>query len=700
MFVDFLSVTQRPFCDGQVPRSPDEETSFKRALATMHDMYFLSDRIIHLDLSPDVIEGQDTVYSAGVEALCGRKFFEFKNAVYLAPVDAAEDAEVIPQSSISVESTASKSSFRSFMSHRRSRNSTISLSDRVVGCGDQVVSVDAKDVKSLTQLTALLASASESAEVKLIRYPFGRPNAIPSNERGWIFLERFITMVKCAMVDPDVAADIVISNSQELKESILRGSERLRQASADERPQEALRKVFASFVSELARKQFSAASADGDQMGIASGGLSEDASVVCAIMTEFIAHLSTSWQADTAKQQRRAAKVARALGALTINEARDYLFTWDAFSPPYQERLAAAKSASRWPGVLLITLPLLPAVASMAFPYAPASDSWEKQGAFFGVLIVACACMYYIFPIFLLSVLGVVRTRKINIMLVAWLFLAGATASATDFVGAVIFQVFPLPLQLIIGAIAGFSQVVWLWWVLPAELRRDPAFRWRFLLVCMAFTLYMIVFACAFLLLNAVLARARPLLQIALTVVYLVGKLMWERFGIFLSKHLGADIMPIFIYTGSVSYETNFCVALAGGVHPGAFAMILGIDAVENIFHLVSMARNPSPKVQQFIMAQTLLREFVEVLVPAQFLLLLTVLRHIQPRYNNLVCSLSDEAFRSLQLVLAMDVAVEAVVFLLVQVVLLYKGLALLFHMVAALPHGYGFILDLCLAAV
>ncbi|CAE8632695.1 unnamed protein product [Polarella glacialis] len=283
--------------------------------------------------------------------------------------------------------------------------------------------------------------------------------------------------------------------------------------------------------------------------------------------------------------------------------------------------------------------------------------------------------MFYMFPVLLLSMLGVVRTRKINIMLVAWAFLAGATASATDFVGAVIFQVFPLPLQLMIGTNAGTCQMVWLWWVLPAELRRDPAFRWRLLFACMAFAMSMGVFAYGFLLLNAVLARARPLLQIALTVVYLVGKLMYERFGIFLSKRLGADIMPSLIYIGSVSYEMNLCVALAGGVHPGAFAMLLGIDAVENIFHLVSIVRNPSPKAQQFIMAHTLLREFVELLVPAQFLLLLTVLRHIRPRYNDLVCSLSDEAFRSLQLALAMDVAVEAVVCLLVQVVLLYKGL-------------------------
>ncbi|CAE8645589.1 unnamed protein product, partial [Polarella glacialis] len=553
-------------------------------------------------------------------------------------------------------------------------NSTGSLSDRGVGCGDQVVSVDAEDVKSLTQLTALLASASESAEVKLIRYPFGRPNTIPSNERGWIFLERFITMVKCAMVDPEAAADIVISNSEELKESILRGSERLRQAAADERPQEALRKVFESFVSELAQKQFSAASADGDQMGIASGGLSEDASVVCAIMTEFITHLSASWQADAAKQQRRAAKVARALGALTINEARDYLFTWDAFSPPYQERLAAAESAAPWPAVLLATLPLLPALAFMAFPYAPASDSWEKQGAFFSAVIAFGALMFYLFPVFLLSLLGVVPTRKINIMSVAWAFLAGATASAMGFVLAVIFQVFPLPLQLMIGGAGGGCQIVWLWWVLPAELRRDPAFRWRLLFACMALAMAFSVFACGFLLLNVVLARARPLQQIALTVVYLVGKLMFERFGIFLSKRLGADIMPIFIYMGSTCYEMSLCVALAGGVHPGAFAMLLGIDAVENIFHLVIMVRNPSPKVQQFIMAHTLLREFVEVLVPAQFLLLLTVLRHIQPSYSNLVGSLSDEAFRSLQFTLAMDVVVEVVVCLLVQVVLLYKG--------------------------
>merc|ERR1712232_518380 len=56
------------------------------------------------------------------------------------------------------------------------------------------------------------------------------------------------------------------------------------------------------------------------------------------------------------------------------------------------------------------------------------------------------------------------------------------------------------------------------------------------------------------------------------------------------------------------------------------------------------------------------IREFVELSAPLQFLIQFVVMRWTQPRYNSLVCSLSDDEFRTALLYLGTDIAVEAFV--------------------------------------
>ena len=49
------------------------------------------------------------------------------------------------------------------------------------------------------------------------RSPFGLRNTIPSDDRGWIFLERFTTMVRCAMLPPEAFDSVVFSNSKAVR---------------------------------------------------------------------------------------------------------------------------------------------------------------------------------------------------------------------------------------------------------------------------------------------------------------------------------------------------------------------------------------------------------------------------------------------------------------------------------------------------
>lgn len=71
---------------------------------------------------------------------------------------------------------------------------------------DLVVSVDGRPVHTLDALQEVLlwsiSSTGNSGKsvVRMRRAPFGLRNQVPSAKRGWVYLERFITMVKMAMV--------------------------------------------------------------------------------------------------------------------------------------------------------------------------------------------------------------------------------------------------------------------------------------------------------------------------------------------------------------------------------------------------------------------------------------------------------------------------------------------------------------------
>ena len=74
---------------------------------------------------------------------------------------------------------------------------------------DRIVAIQNHEVEGLEHFQRVLGELRSKlrletdCKVKLHRYPFGNINKIHADDRGWIFLERFITMVKCAMLEPD-----------------------------------------------------------------------------------------------------------------------------------------------------------------------------------------------------------------------------------------------------------------------------------------------------------------------------------------------------------------------------------------------------------------------------------------------------------------------------------------------------------------
>eukprot|EP00931_Biecheleriopsis_adriatica_P115831 TRINITY_DN91584_c0_g1_i1.p1 TRINITY_DN91584_c0_g1~~TRINITY_DN91584_c0_g1_i1.p1 ORF type:complete len:600 (+),score=104.83 TRINITY_DN91584_c0_g1_i1:29-1828(+) len=194
VFFDYLCMTQRPFMDGQAPRTAKQEKNFRIALKAMPMVYLYSDAIIALDAVPN-------------HTSC-----DSKSDVY----------------------------------------------------GPRATS---------------------------------RPS-----ERGWIYLERFIAMIKVAMTgagfdrDLNATSGVIFSDSPVLLTEILQRGEKLRVAALAGKQQ--LKNALRDHVLELEHKTFSATSVDKQTntggAGGSSGNLS-DKQVVQAIMQDMVRELREHW---------------------------------------------------------------------------------------------------------------------------------------------------------------------------------------------------------------------------------------------------------------------------------------------------------------------------------------------------------------------------------------------------------------------
>ena len=74
-----------------------------------------------------------------------------------------------------------------------------------------VCEIDGQPIEDITDVPP------REATVRYLKRPFGHINLIPADERGWLFLERFITMLKAAMISFEAFDDVVFTNSQETR---------------------------------------------------------------------------------------------------------------------------------------------------------------------------------------------------------------------------------------------------------------------------------------------------------------------------------------------------------------------------------------------------------------------------------------------------------------------------------------------------
>ncbi len=146
--------------------------------------------------------------------------------------------------------------------------------DCIVKCDDEFVyNVDElKDFESLHV-------------VSYLKRPFGRPNTIINDDRGWLFLERITIAIKAATAGAHRFDDIVLSNDEKLRTQVYKWMRMLLRAAKEKSE---LRRTLERFDGILKTKRFS---------------FQSDQDRVKDLMTELVENFAENWQEEIVKQE-------------------------------------------------------------------------------------------------------------------------------------------------------------------------------------------------------------------------------------------------------------------------------------------------------------------------------------------------------------------------------------------------------------
>ena len=299
VFFDFLASPQRP-------RTKEEDKVFAVAMDRMNSMYVYADVIVFLEMKLPRIDM--TLRFAKVDLqLYG--FFDFVDTVQ-------------------VSETKSKYGPQQF---------------------DCIQSCDSVKVENATQLN----TQSGIHTLTYLHRPFGRPNTIVNDDRGWLFLERITIAIKAAAADKSLFDDIVVSNSKKLRTRIFLWTEQLRKSAQKQKKKKgALRDVLNEFDKELKTKKFS---------------VSSDEDVVRDLMTKLINQFASDWKGEVDKQVSMSKR------------AREILLRWGSFSEDYVERAEllcdlpkekiVTNRVSLWMLIVAVAI-MAPAISVVPFTFA------------------------------------------------------------------------------------------------------------------------------------------------------------------------------------------------------------------------------------------------------------------------------------------------------------------------------------------
>ena len=165
----------------------------------------------------------------------------------------------------------------------------------------------------------VLKSTTKEIQLSYLKRPFGRPNRIPADVRGWLYAERFTIAVKVATAGEHRFDDIVWSNNELLRTQIYKWTRQLlRAAMKDE-----IEKVLYSFKMRLDDKQFTRP---------------DDQKLVDELVERLVKTFSSQWKEETERQTSMSVR------------AREILMRWGEFSSGYVKEARLLKQENEESG--------------------------------------------------------------------------------------------------------------------------------------------------------------------------------------------------------------------------------------------------------------------------------------------------------------------------------------------------------------
>eukprot|EP00940_MAST-03C_sp_MAST-3C-sp2_P003174 g3174.t1 len=559
---------------------------------------------------------------------------------------------------------------------------------------------------------AHFAASSIPIQVTYERFPYGMKNSVPENDRGWLFLERITTAVKCAASEKDRFDEVVLCNDESVRDEIYRWTEQLR---ASSKTPKRLRTALESFRDMLKRKKFFVAS---------------DAAIVSTMMDSLVRKFIGSWNEEVSKQ-RSIAKRARRL-----------LLRWGEFTDAYIDRTGmcaprSAHSTCESVARLLCIVAAAPlAAAPMILPFVPGPQA-SDAGWWFVLYFGGLAC---IVPVVCVSVFNYTFAR---IPFECLRFALGYVAYYSVFIVLAVAQwfvfenIFPFYLLVsVLSMIAVFNIILGIkfipirnertgmvqkwnlgsWINLDAASRFSPVARMRVKRAVTSMVASM-VFLVAYPVIGGIFFNAGVVVQACMIPLFYMLRSGYEIFAdTTTAELLGSDIIPVVASLGTTFHEVCLSFMITNVKHWIVFVVLILADVVENLYCLVSLwlttrskdskkrtEKNKGEALQKrqrtrrrssihmrqlmesldddctkrngtalFITTILLQRELIEVIVPMQAALGVSLLYFGDSALNSATYAMDSEDYVRAMTLLLVDVLIEGFVFVLTILVLAY----------------------------
>lgn len=556
-------------CCPQMPRTKKEQIIFNKAMRLMNAVYVYCDRVMHIEAALPQLD----------------------ETVYICQNVALENLEVHDKFGV-VQFAGSPTGIALAYG-----GASAKVSQQQLSTGDQVLRIGEDSVNCMAEVRVAKASCVDGfADVEFLRRPFGVANRTSPDERGWVFLERFTTMLKVATAPEGHLESLMVTNSNHIRREIRDGAKRLRRAAKLRKRDggKSLRHLLREFADELDHKKFS------------NPG---DYELVASLMGAITERFGENWDTE--------AKKLEAMG----RRAREVMLSWGRFSARYVECAEFNKPKS-WPDLLrfaghLLVLTVIPPVfASIIFLLPlPGPDTGGMQpllstcvwlvGISAGVQFHA-SMLNLEFAKVPIGLHTISATFVLGVFLCASAALLHGTIGTPQPFGFMILMViwntlgaFVLGLKIIPAIDQDGEKRKWnlgSWIYMPPKLRFDLKTRAAVKRVfSVIFTTYLFLFA--YPLLGVIFTQLGVVAQFLFIVIFYSVRWIYEAFATSSTgMHFGSDGTPLVNYFGANVHEICLSVMLTGVKHPAVFVAAVGCDVFENAFSLWALARTRGRK--------------------------------------------------------------------------------------------------------